>query len=226
MTTIRTLVTEAFRENNLIQVGDTPTGAEYSEAEKRLLRIISTLFGAGFGEPLTTDVLDYNTSDYGVEPNTRVLVTDETEATIYLRKIPNDGERFSVVDPSALLGASNIVISPLSGTIEGAATLTLSTNNLLREWFYRADTGNWVRVTDLTDASESPFPVEFDDLLIEMLAMRISPRYGTTTAAESAEVFRTMLKMFKARYRQTKEVRSELGLTYPREQPYIYWDRP
>lgn len=225
MSTIRELVTEAFRENNLIQVGDTPAGAEYTEAEKRLLRIISMLFGAGFGESLVSDVVDYSTKDEGLGANTRVLVTDKTQSTIYLPETPNDGERFSVVDPSGLLSASNLTITPLAGTIEGVDSLTLNTDNIIREWFYRADTGNWVRVTELIDSSQSPFPPEFDDLLIEYLAMRISPRYGTQTAPESAEVYRSMLKMFKARYRQKRETKPEAALSTMDQRSYLYWDR-
>lgn len=226
MSTIRELVTEAFRENNLIQVGDTPDGAEYTEAEKRLLRIISALFGAGFGEPLVSSVVDYTTDTYGLTPNTRILVTDDTQSTIYLPKLPSDGERAAIADPSGLLSSNNIILTPLSGTIEGAASVTLSTANLIREWFYRADTGNWVRVTDLADSASSPFPVEFDDLLIQSLSMRIAPRYGTATAAESARVFSEMTKMFKARYRQRREIEVEQGLR-DRDENYTFnFDRP
>jgi len=225
VTTIRELVSEAFRENNLTLVGDVPDGAEYNEAEKRLLRIISSTFGIAFGEPLET-VIHNRDEQEPLLPNVRLLVTSDTFNTVTLAKTPYDGQRFAVVDPEGLLAASPLVVTTEAGTVEGVTSITLDTAGLIREWFYRADTGNWVRVTGLTAESESPFPPEFDDLLTQWLAIRIATRYGVQTSAESSQVYRDILKMFKARYRQNRPIRAEYGLLpHYYSHGFVNWNR-
>ena len=87
-------------------------------------------------------------------------------------------------------------------TIEGVNTKAYTAPVATRQWLYRADLGDWQAVVDMTLTSECPFPSELDDLWICMLAMRLAPRYGKTTAPETARLGLTMLAKLKARYEQ------------------------
>jgi hypothetical protein len=125
---------------------------------------------------------------------------------------PEDGCRFAVIDRAGNFETYPITIHGNGRNIEEASSVSLATNNLTREWFYRADLGNWVRVTDLTVNDESPFPEEFDDLLVIMLAFRLNPRYGAETRGETAEALNRARRQFRARYRQKTEVDVEDAL--------------
>lgn len=208
MTTIQELVTEAFRENNLVQVGDTPEGAEYLEAESLLLRYITSLFGTELGEPLTNVVLD--ASSDSITSNSRVVVGDSLPASITLSSNPADGEQFAVVDPRGLL--AGLVVEAGEGTIEGAESVTLDTSASEYSWFYRADKADWSLVSPLSSESESPLPEEFDELLTLWLAIKIAPRTGAQTKPESIQAYQRVLKKFKARYKQGREASVESGL--------------
>lgn len=211
MTTIRELVSDAFREGNITQVGDTPDGAQYLEAEKRLLSYIDSMWGAEVGENPTNT---YYTDANQVIPRTpRVVVTEDVLSDIALPTSPMDGERFLIVDPSGYLSPStSVTISSDPVTISGEPSVTLDTPLTSKHWFYRADKGEWVEVTSLTSDSESPFPKEFDDLLITWLAIRLNPRNGVATSEELLNTYRRMLKLFRARYSQTVHTDVEEGL--------------
>lgn len=211
MTTIRELVSEAFRESNLIQVGDVPEGSEYVEAEKKLLSFITSIIGTELGETLRN--VTPSTSSQYVQINSRVVVPDDGAVTIQLPDHPKDGQRFGVIDPKGALSVSNsVTIVAGKGTIESASQVVLTTPNTESEWFYRADKGNWYPVTNLTSNDESPFPPKYDDLLTTWLAIRLSPRYGEQTKVETAQALARMLRMFKAQYRQEDPQASEDGL--------------
>jgi hypothetical protein len=52
MTIAQALITSAFRENNLIPIGTSPTTAELTEALERLNRYVQGVYGYELGEPL------------------------------------------------------------------------------------------------------------------------------------------------------------------------------
>lgn len=227
MTTIRQIVTDAFREGNIVAVGDTPGANEFDEAVRRLQNIYASLFAHELGEPLSTynydtegvdsatadidDISDDVDSNF-VPMNTRLVLNIGSAKTLLLHPNPKDGARFAVIDNAGNLATYNVTVDGNGRQVELADTLTLNTNSLNREWFYRADLGNWARVTDLDADAQSPLPTEFDDLLITMLAIRIGPRYGAKTSEEMVEVLKRIRKQFRARYRQSIEMASESGL--------------
>lgn len=226
MTTVSQLITDAYRESNLIATGGSPTTAEQTEALRLMDRVVSSLFGFEMGDPLSVLPLgkgNYLTStnvnlymddllDYYVPSNTRLQCNLEAETTVNLTPHPQDGARFSVVDASNNLATNNLVVYGNGRLIEDATNIVLNTNGLSRDWFYRDDLGEWVRLNDLTLESESPFPKEFDDLLITRLAMRLSPRQGAEFDGLSQYEMTRMEKKFRARYKQTTEVDVEDGL--------------
>lgn len=220
MTTVQQLITDAYREDNLKAVGVPPTSAEFDEALPRLNNIVKALFGFELGEQLqdwpvpppqrTAPVsAHYPLAPYkcdlpsGVWPyppsNVRLMSSITVATTVYLQQRPSDGARFSFVD----VGSTNTLTVDANGRlIDGALTLTLVASDSPATWFYRADLGEWRIITDLALGDESPFPVEFDDLLISRLAMRLSGRYGNEPRSDTMQTYERMLSKLKARYRQ------------------------
>lgn len=215
MTTIRQLVIDAFREGGLVQVGLTPEADEFDEGFRKMRSVVRSLYGYEMGEPLASvNHSSLQKSDnYYLAPNLRLMFNANSTNTIYLHPNPADGARFGVVDVSGSFEQYPLTVHANGKNIGGSDTTALEENNTNKEWFYRADLGEWKEVTNLTPDSESPFPEEFDDLLIIMLAMRISPRYQTTTAPESVQAYRRVRSQFRARYRQTRSVGVDAALT-------------
>jgi hypothetical protein len=226
VTTIRQIVTEAFRESNLTQVGDVPDGAEYQEAEAKLLSFIRSVFGSEFGENLYN--IHIHETGFSFRPNSRLIVDSRTVSEIQLPSRPQDGERFAVVDPRGLIQPfAPLRVFSNTGTIEGDNEVILDTPNAELELFYRADMGQWKVLSPLTSDDQLPFPAEFDDFFILWLAFRLNPRFGVETRPESVEMYRRIRKLFMARYKQVRQQMAELGLVLTpgvRNRTYDTWD--
>jgi hypothetical protein len=221
MSTLRQIVIDAFRESGIIGVGDEPDGDEFTEAFRKLQNVIDSLFGAELGENLST--FDFGTSGVVSETdkvsnlveipeNSRLIFNSAAVSSLHLPAVPNDGARLAVLDNLGNFATYPLTIYGNGRTIESAQTLVCNTNSFTREWFYRDDLGQWVKVTNLLAGDDSPFPKEFDDFLIILLALRINPRYGAETHQETSEYFAGLKRKFRARYRQTRPQDAELGL--------------
>lgn len=223
MTTLRQITKKALRESNSIQLGTEPDNDEYSEAVDHLKTLIRSTFGDEMGEFLkdvnfgtngiedTFDYKDYSSylRERYVPSNLRIIFNHSGAEELNLDPNPRDGARVAVIGDFA----SNTVTLVGNGRkIEDASSLTLSTDGLNREWFYRADLGQWKRVTDLDDDDEMPFPLEFDDYFIVMLAARVSPQYGNNLAEASMQMLQRARKKFKSKYLQKTQVGSEKAL--------------
>jgi|GEM_PF-2388688 len=146
---------------------------------------------------------------YLYPPKNQRIVWGGTTLTVYFPEAPLDGTRMAVLQGSGA-GDSGLVgaILTLDGngrTIELANTYPYtfaSPATAPRQWLYRADTGNWIAVLPLAAGDQCPFPQDFDDFFICALAMRLAPRYGKVTAAETKNTAIATLKQLKARYRQ------------------------
>lgn len=224
MTTLRQIIIDSLRESGVVAVGDTPDGDVHTEALSRLQKLIKSLYGNELGEPLAS--LDYeDILDYEAAPeNSRIIFDLDSAVTVDLPENPRDGARFGVIDVGGTFATYNLTLDGNGRHIESAATQVLNTNSLNRAWLYRADLGNWARVTDLTASDESPFPEEFDDYLVLLLAMRLNPRYGAETKGETIEAFNRARRQFRARYRQNSEQNSEEALLRlsGNRQPFFY----
>lgn len=227
MTTLRQIITDSLRESGIISLGDEPEADSFQEGLRRLQVLIKSLVGHELGEPLKTlnygrynieepnaisrDVSSVINSSY-VPANTRLIFNISAATTIDLPPNPKDGARIAVIDNAGNFGTYNVTLDGNGRKIEDSATVTLNTNGLTREWFYRADTGNWVRVQDLVAESESPFPQEFDDYLTILLAIRLNPRYNAETKPETLEMLNRAKRQFRARYKQETEMEVEEAL--------------
>lgn len=227
MTLIRTLISDALRESGILALGDTPEAASEDEGLRRLNTLIRSLLGNELGEKFVS--YSYGTGSLGntysllsdqqddinltyVPRNSRMLVNLTSASTIFLDPNPQDGSRISIVDVGQNFSTFNLTLDGNGRRIDNSLTLVLNTDGSASEWFYRADLGSWTKVTDLSLNDQSPFPSEFDDMLVVMLALRLNPRYGQQTSGESQAMLSRVRTQFKARYSQVTEVRSEEGL--------------
>lgn len=227
MTLVSQIITDAFRISNLIAIGTTPTTNEQAEALRYLNRLVKSVFGKEAGEDLKSFPIGNSNivrpsgypgwdeevdGDWFVPENTRVVFNLSVSTNLYLHPEPNDGARFAVTDVSGNLATYPVVVYGNGRLIENASSVTLNTDSLSSAWFYRADTSNWVKYAELLTSDTFPFPEEFDDFFIIMLAMRLNPSYGTTIDEQASMLLSRSRSQLKARYSQAKQMNSELGL--------------
>jgi hypothetical protein len=223
MTTALDIITRGFRESNTIPLGQTPNANLEAEAFAKLKSLISSAYGNEVGEKLAdwpvglgnyTETLPYWSSGQWQypRPNSRLLLNLTESTTLYLPHNPQDGARLAVVDNGNNLATYNLTLDGNGRRIEGANSVTLSTDGLLRSWMFRADLGQWVVLTALGATSEDmPFPEEFDDYFITKLAMRINPVYGRSLSEESKMHLSDMLSQLQARYTQRVNMPCDRG---------------
>ena len=242
MTTVRTLIEDALREGGILALGESAEAAIATEGLRRLNVLFRSLLGNELGDNLVNMSYGANglTNSFGVADNrdsfvdstyvptnTNLLVNLAQTKTIYLDPNPKDGARFAVVDVSGNFDTIPFTINGNGRTIEGSASVTMSTAGETREWFFRADLGDWVKVMDLDFGDESPFPMQFDDFLTTSLALRLNPRYGQSLNPETLAVLTRARSQFRSKYRQETVVSSELGITkLPSLKRYFAWGIP
>lgn len=226
MTYTPVIIEDAYRESNAIAIGASPSSDQSAEALKLLNRILAGVYGFEVGDPLfdwpigqegMVDAIahTWTANDWQyLLPNVRLVAQQSSAQTLYLPPDPADGARVAIVDPGNRLAAYPITLDGNGRTVEGASTLALNTDGLQRVWFYRADTGNWTRLTELTNdvAEEFPFPTEFDDYFVTRLAMRLNPRYGRSVSDETALALTDTLQRIQARYRQRQVIPVDMGV--------------
>jgi hypothetical protein len=230
MTLVSDIIKYAFRQSNLVAVGTEPTDAEKTEALYYLNVIVSAAVGNEVGDPLTSFPIGrvgiskpsgfpwWDTvpdSNWFVPKNTRVMLNLDQALELYLHPDPDDGTRFALIDVAGSLAAFPLVIHGNGRTFEGQPSITINTAFADSEWLYRADTGNWSKSSPLTLTDEFPFPQDFDDYFIATLSMRLNPSFGVAVESQTIETLRNGKSQLRARYAQSVQVRSELGLIRP-----------
>jgi hypothetical protein len=136
----------------------------------------------------------------------------QSSVDLYLHPEPDNGSRFAVIDVAGNLSTNPVNVHGNGRLIENAISITLNTDSLDSEWFYRSDTANWTKYAPLIAGDTFPFPEEFDDFFITLLAMRLNPAYGVALDQQSGEVLRRSRTQIRSRYRQNIPTRPELGL--------------
>jgi hypothetical protein len=225
VTLISSIITDAYRESNMLALGQAPSTNQSTEALRLLNALFAVIYGGDAGEFLT----DWPLGNFGrqaTEPlpltalqitnppiNQRLIVTNEGAITVYLTVKPQDGSRMAIADPMSRLAANPVTLNANGREIEASSTLVLSTDALFQEWMYRADLGDWVRITDKIAADEMPFPTMFDMMFVILLAMRLNPRYGRQMDPQSVAMLQQSRKQFIARYVQTENLSQNRDLS-------------
>lgn len=225
MALVSEIIKDAFREANLIPITQSPTLDEQEEALRLLNRFVRSIFGNEAGDKLQSfavgqldvvttaqpPIFDF-TTPYYVPLNARLMVNISAATQINLHPNPEDGSRVAVVDVAGNFNTFNLTLRGNGRGVDGATTAVLNTASLKKEWFYRADLGSWISISDLTITDMLPFPSEFEDLFVLGLAFRLNPRNGASIDPQSFKSYERMLKQFRARYLQTIPQDSEEGL--------------
>lgn len=221
MTAASTIITRAFRQENLIATGASETTAEQTEALALLNALISQIIGFDLGELVYDFPIPWtNTAPYEQEnprdpyddtktgnankqpPNNSRIVGKITSATtVYFPQWPNDGSRIAFTDVGST--SSSLTLDGNGRQIESAATITIDPTSVTeREWFYRADLGSWERVTTLATGDNVPFPLKYDLMLETGLAILLCPRHSREPSATTQSIYNSLRAKFKAQYKQ------------------------
>lgn len=227
MATARKTITRSFRENNLIPIKQTPSDAQVSEALDYLNDTIKSLVGHTIGEmfgdwlvpPSRTDPIGARYPLYPQETNVPSTITTSPPAnarmltrllgatTIYFPFEPSDGARMALVNVGDGYDVSPITLDANGRLIEGARTLTFNTATVTPiMWFYRADIGTWKRIADLALDDSLPFPEDYNDFFVAMLASRMAPNYGKVPNQITGSIAGDGLNKFRQQYAQTVDV--------------------
>lgn len=214
MTTLQPIITQGYRELNLIAVGKSPLPAQNDEGLLLLLNVIDVTICGDAGENLR----DWPLGDFGRQTldrrnlpiqcyqnpriNCRLLVLNEQAMTVYMPPTPSDGTVMAVVDPYGRLASVPITLDGNGRTIEDQVSLLLDTDGMDRKWLYRADLGKWIRLTDLEIVDEMPFPKKYDFFFSIELAMRLSGRTGRNIVATTAATHTRLRQRFVNQYLQ------------------------
>lgn len=228
MTLISSIITDAFRESNILPLGKVPSDNQLAEALRLYQQNIRAIYGDDAGENLTDWPLgsfgadepgytDPRTPDLIQRPaiNQRLIVTNTEALTVYLTTYPQDGSRMAIADPFGRLAAFPVTLDANGRTIEGNPTKVLNVDGTFQEWFYRADKGDWVKITSLVETDDNPFPDDFDIFFIGGLAMRLNPRYGREMDPQTATVFKSNRSQFIARYLQSRPLEIDDSISWP-----------
>lgn len=237
MTTVGRIVERAFRETNMLALGQNPAPAQAAEAVEILAEVVASVYGFDAGERLNP--FPYGQNNINSPPgfpfsqlppgqwwlplNCRLMLNLQETFLFDLHPMPEDGSRFGILDESNNLATYNVTVRGNGRRIDGATQLVVNQDGFNGEWFYRADLGEWKRVTPLTAADEFPFPPEFDTWFVTMLAMRLSPKYGRDITQATSAAMDRWHTLFKARYRQIIQKPSPLGLLVRSKQAYPQW---
>lgn len=216
MTLVASIIQQSLRETNIIPNNANPNPNEALEAVARLQTLVLSVLGNEAGYVLedwnvvsATNILKpssfvQNPTGFTVAAQSRLICNLAAATTLLLDPQPQDGQRFSVVDAALNFATNNLTLNGNGRLIEGAPTAVLATDGFASQWIYRADLATWVVVDPLVEGSEMPFPEDFDDYFIIMLAMRLNPRYGRTLTQESQARLMQQRNQMILRYNQSR----------------------
>lgn len=216
------IITDAYRESNLIALSASPTTPQATEGLRRLQTLIFSTLGNEVGydfedwtvrndetiiKPSSVPLTVAQAAAWYVNPQARLQCSLTEATTLDLDPYPTDGQRFAVNDVLGNFNTFNLTLNGNGRTVLEQPSLVLSVNGLHREFMYRADLGNWVEITLLSLTDEMPFPEDFDDYFTTGLAMRVNPRYGREVPEESMVRYGLQRNQLIARYDQQQYLR-------------------
>ena len=211
MTLVSAIISRARRVNNSVVVGASLTANEEAEG----LGLLNSFMLSALGNEAGVELHDiniggaYDQSQFissWVPENARLVLNLSAARTAYLDPNPYDGQRVAIADAGANLATRNLTLNGNGRRIETAATVVLSTSSLSRQWMYRADTGNWVRLGEMAASDTLPFPVEFDTYFALELALLLAPQNSESLSKESQAALADGRRKFRARYRRPRQV--------------------
>lgn len=228
MALVSQIITDAYQYNNLVALGVIPNAAEQAKGLRYLNRIFKGILGNELGYPLTTYKIGTNnisqpdlfddtflaTAPYRIPRNARVVLNLTSPTTAFLTPSPKDGDRLSIQDLSGNIATNPLTINGNGYRIQTSLSLTLNTNNLMADWFFRADKGDWYKISNLELTDAFPLPEEFEEYFITMLAIRLGASEGVELNSQLTVVLRDGSRKLRSRYNPSVEMSPEKGLLY------------
>lgn len=222
MATALEIITDAYREGNIIPIGMEPNAAQQTEALRRLNAVISSALGFEIGEGLIDWMVGQTNAAEGIissgearwtrpPQNVRLLLNAQSPQTLILPARVDDGARLMALDMLGTLATYPVTLKGNGRRIEGQDEIVLNVDGTSTTWFYRADLGDWKKLSQLLIADDMPFPSEFDDSFITLLAMRLNPRMGRAMDPQTRDWLASRMNLLQARYRQKPIIPADYG---------------
>ena len=213
------VIERAMRLNGSLAAGDTPSADDEADCLTAFNTLKRSWYGTLIGARLTAQEVSLSPvqAENGGE---YLLAAIAGGATLMAPASPRGGARFGVVDAALSFATYACSVAPSAGTqIEGGTSgLVLSATGDNRRWWFRNDTGNWVREADFASLTAA---IEFPDQLIAympyMLAAVIAPEFNAELRADvvqgTAEGRQLMARLYAPRGRG--EIEPPLGIAWP-----------
>jgi len=215
MATLRATITLALRRLGVLGPGQRPDAQQEEDAVAAANRLLRGLVGLGVSHPVRHVETDQSLQLSPDWPATRILCT-VGGLTIALPPRAADGARIIILDVSGAAAASPITVTSDGVKIEGAASpLSLNTAGVDRALMFRADLGDWRRISDLTIDDVLPFPDDLEDAWTLILMNACESVFDAEMRPNDARLITPAMKRFRARYMAPMPMRpdSALGAT-------------
>jgi hypothetical protein len=217
MATALDVIKRAYRVSNIVPLGVDLTGDQQVEALDLLNSILLSTVGNEVGDVLRDlrvggDFDETAFCDPYVPANVRLVCNLETPTSLDLPPRPQDGQRVAVVDALGNFGTYSLTLVANGNTIDYDDTSIRNTDNDVVQWIYRADESNWATVTPLDVNDFLPFPDDFSEYFVLMLASRLSSSYGQALTGEQVSLLKRARQQIIARYTQSTEKLPDLDV--------------
>lgn len=216
MTTLNDIITRAYRESQTIDIDETPSPEQQSEALTLLKGILKRsytprpqmIISLGTQPQRATGQLlrDFtlHAPNEPVPQNVILYCNLTSSLTLKMPYAPSDGARITLVDIGGNFASNSLTLEGNGSKVNGGSSAVLATNGETKEYFFRRDLGDWREIIDPTQFQNMPFPEDYDDMFVIELAGRLNPRYGNDMPVITVELFTEMRRRFKAQYTQSE----------------------
>jgi hypothetical protein len=191
VTTALVIITRALREIRVLGGQATASGMLAANTLEALNNVIDHMEGYGCAHPWLPRRLSTSVAIHRDDMGAQVQADTSGGAfTLTLPQEPRDGARLHIIDAGGVFNTQPLTVDAkgllfdadldANGMPTGGsrAATVLNTAGLNRRWMYRADLAAWVQLERLTITAQSPFPVDMDRSLIDILAMEVVGDYG------------------------------------------------
>lgn len=168
MATVNDLAVKALRELYLLEGGAIPDASSGAVAVDAVLAILAQLPEIGGGRDMDDRSVERSCT---AREDERILC-QAVSLTVTTPCDPREWARLAVVP----VAGGTVTVSPYKRLLEGAlASIPITTATT---WYYRSSDANWVKVTSLTEASDSPYPDWCDLFIVHLAAEEMAATFG------------------------------------------------
>lgn len=199
MATVNDIIDRAYSRLGVLSEGRALSPLEKATALDAFNDMLDSLPDEGVGAFVGTQRVSGATT---VTAPGILQVIASAAMTITLPKEPKDGFRVKIVDAGNNFATNNLTIARNGWLIAGAAAdVTLSTNGQSKEYFFRADLGDWVAVTSPLTGTDTPhYSGRHTAGLAAMLAFRLADDSASAVSPQLSYSAQSGLTRLQAQY--------------------------